>query len=236
MSFIMAENQEELVMWPRLVTKKILGERLRSNNNFVADFPSNAEASSLLDNSSLGSPSLSENNILNQRKHNFQNYKIFISTWNVGGIAPQDDLDIADWLDTPNNMCDIYVFGFQEIVPLRASYVLGSENSKISMKWNSLIREALNKKIQHCLEKQQYNNKLGRKQKTAEDEKAIFESSIPEGFRCVISKQMVGILISVWIRSDLRPYVRHPRASCVGCGIMGYLGNKPSNFAWRFEL
>ncbi|KAJ6981906.1 hypothetical protein NC653_025105 [Populus alba x Populus x berolinensis] len=235
MFFIMAENQEE-VMWPRLVTKKILGERLRSNNNFVADFPSNAEASSLLDiNSSLGPPSLSENNILNQRKHNFQNYKVFISTWNVGGIAPQDDLDIADWLDTPNNMCDIYVFGFQEMVPLRASYVLGSENSKISMKWNSLIREALNKKIQHCLEKQQYNNKLGRKQKTAKDEQVIFESSIPEGFRCVISKQMVGILISVWIRSDLCPYVRHPKASCVGCGIMGYLGNKGS-VSVRFHL
>ncbi|KAJ6898989.1 hypothetical protein NC652_025479 [Populus alba x Populus x berolinensis] len=234
MFFIMAENQEE-VMWPRLVTKKILGERLRSNNNFVADFPSNAEASSLLDISSLGPPSLSENNILNQRKHNFQNYKVFISTWNVGGIAPQDDLDIADWLDTPNNMCDIYVFGFQEMVPLRASYVLGSENSKISMKWNSLIREALNKKIQHCLEKQQYNNKLGRKQKTAKDEQVIFESSIPEGFRCVISKQMVGILISVWIRSDLRPYVRHPKASCVGCGIMGYLGNKGS-VSVRFHL
>ncbi|KAJ6312841.1 hypothetical protein OIU77_014382 [Salix suchowensis] len=193
-------------MWPRLVTNRILGERLRSSN-FVADFPSNAEASSLLDISSLGQPSLSENNILiNQLKHNFQNYKVFISTWNVGGIAPQDDLDIADWLDTPNNMCDIYVFG-----------------------------EALNKKIQYCLEKQQYNSKLGRRQKTSEVEKAIFESSIPEGFRCVISKQMVGILISVWVRSDLRPYVRHPRASCVGCGIMGYLGNKGS-VSVRFQL
>ncbi|KAB5538008.1 hypothetical protein DKX38_015541 [Salix brachista] len=233
MSFIMAENQE--VMWPRLVTNRILGEGLRSSN-FVADFPSNAEASSLLDISSLGQPSLSENNILiNQLKHNFQNYKVFISTWNVGGIAPQDDLDIVDWLDTPNNMCDIYVFGFQEIVPLRASYVLGSENSKISMKWNSLIREALNKKIQYCQEKQQYNSKLGRRQQTTEVEKTIFESSIPEGFRCVISKQMVGILISVWVRSDLRPYVRHPRASCVGCGIMGYLGNKGS-VSVRFQL
>ncbi|KAF9673818.1 hypothetical protein SADUNF_Sadunf10G0063500 [Salix dunnii] len=199
-------SSDGVVMWPRLVTNRILGERLRSNN-FVADFPSNAEASSLLDISSLGQPSLSENSILiNQLKHNFQNYKVFISTWNVGGIAPQDDLDIADWLDTPNNMCDIYVFGFQEIVPLRASYVLGSENSKISMKWNSLIREALNKKIR-----------------------------IPEGFRCVISKQMVGILISVWVRSDLRPYVRHPRASSVGCGIMGYLGNKGS-VSVRFQL
>ncbi|CAK7326863.1 unnamed protein product [Dovyalis caffra] len=224
----MAENQEE-VMWPRLVANKILGKRLGSNN-FVADFPSNVEeASSLLDISTLGRRSLSDNSILNQ--HNFGNYKVFVSTWNVGGIAPREDLDIADWLDTPNNICDIYVFGFQEIVPLRASNVLGSENSKISKKWNSLLREALNKKIQYCLEKRQYDNiKQRRKQKTSfiEDEKAIFESSIPEDFRCVISKQMVGILISVWIRSDLRPYVRHPSVSCVGCGIMGCLGNKGS--------
>ncbi|KAI5580000.1 hypothetical protein BDE02_08G126800 [Populus trichocarpa] len=224
-------------MWPRLVVNKILGNRL-SNNNFVADFPVDARTCSLLDISSLGQPSLSDNTIRNQRKDNFHDYNVFVSTWNVGGIAPQEDLDISDWLDTPNNICDIYVFGFQEIVPLRASNVLGSENSKISMKWNSLIREALNKKIQYCLEKQKYNHKqLGiRTQKTSfnEDEKAVFESSIPEDFRCVICKQMVGILISVWIRSDLRPYVRHPSVSCVGCGIMG-LGNKGS-VSVRFRL
>ena len=116
-------------------------------------------------------------------------------------------------------------------MPLRASNILGSENSKISMKWNSLIREALNKKIQYSPEKQEYNRKQPgiRAQKTSfiEDDKTLFQSSnIPEDFRCIICKQMVGILISVWIRSDLRPYVRHPSVSCVGCGIMGCLGNK----------
>lgn len=106
-------------------------------------------------------------------------------------------------------MTNIYVYflyRFQEIVPLRASNVLGSENNKIYMKWNSLIREALNKK-----EHYQQNNQ---------------SHQISPGFQCIVSKQMVGIFISVWIRSDLRPYIQHPSVSCVGCGIMGCLGNK----------
>ena len=48
----------------------------------------------------------------------------------------------------------------------------------------------------------------------------------PQDFQCIISKQMVGILISVWARSDLRPFIRHPSVSCVGCGFIGCLGNK----------
>ena len=106
---------------------------------------------------------------------------------------------------------------FQEIVPLSTSNVLGSENSKISMKWNSLIREALNKK-KRCQDKIQLSN---------EDGKLPIENSIPrQDFRCIMSKQMVGILISVWVRSYLCPYIRYPSVSCVGCGIMGCLGNK----------
>lgn len=55
------------------------------------------------------------------------------------------------------------------------------------------------------------------------------ESSISPEFRCIISKQMVGILISVWVRNDLRTYIRSPNVSCVGCGIIGCLGNKVRN-------
>ncbi|XP_050231214.1 type IV inositol polyphosphate 5-phosphatase 9 isoform X2 [Mercurialis annua] len=198
-------------MWPGLVASKILKTRLGSNN-FVADFPSNNNTAhhhyEVDDSSKLGQPSLSADSIFNHNdKVDTNNYKVFVSTWNVGGIAPDEDLDMEDWLDTPN-ICDIYVLGFQEIVPLRASNVLGSENSKNSMKWNSIIRKALNKKI--------INNY---------DENS---NNVPKDFRCVISKQMVGILISVWVRSDLRPYIRHPCVSCVGCGIMGCLGNKGS--------
>lgn len=42
----------------------------------------------------------------------------------------------------------------------------------------------------------------------------------------VASKQMVGIFLTVWVKSDLRDDVRNLKVSCVGRGLMGYLGNK----------
>lgn len=107
-----------------------------------------------------------------------------------------------------NVCCYTNVFRFQEVVPLRAANILGSEKSKICMKWNSLIRKSLNK---NTYSSHGVNS---------------IESSVRQGFRCLISKQMVGILISVWVRADLHSFVRNPSVSCVGCGIMGCLGNK----------
>ncbi|OMO72529.1 Endonuclease/exonuclease/phosphatase [Corchorus olitorius] len=184
-------------MWPRLVASKLLKKRLGSNN-FVADFPNNRE--NLLEIPSLDHPhSLRRPNTVFSPHKNTHNYRVFVSTWNVGGIAPDEDLDMEDLLDTGNTSCDIYVLGFQEIVPLSASNVLGSENSKISMKWNSLIREALNKKGD---KNQKHSNEDGKSS-------SMEYNNIPgQEFRCIISKQMVGIMISVWVRSYLRPYVR----------------------------
>jgi hypothetical protein len=100
--------------------------------------------------------------------------------------------------------CFITIIRFQEIVPLKASNVLGSENNEISKKWNSIIRKALNK-----------------------DEKdKVHSETSHDDFQCIISKQMVGIFISVWIRTDIRPFIQHPNVSCIGCGILGCLGNK----------
>jgi hypothetical protein len=42
----------------------------------------------------------------------------------------------------------------------------------------------------------------------------------------VASKQMVGIFLTIWVKSDLRDDVRNMKVSCVGRGLMGYLGNK----------
>ncbi|XP_054800839.1 type I inositol polyphosphate 5-phosphatase 4-like isoform X2 [Prosopis cineraria] len=44
----------------------------------------------------------------------------------------------------------------------------------------------------------------------------------------VASKQMVGIFLTVWVKSDIRDDVRNLKVSCVGRGLMGYLGNKGS--------
>ncbi|KAF5734056.1 hypothetical protein HS088_TW16G00498 [Tripterygium wilfordii] len=153
------------------------------------------------------------------------NYNIFVGSWNVGGVVPPEDLEMEDWLDT-GNPADIYVLGFQEIVPLNAGNVLASENRKISMRWNNIIRHALNKAILT----QAQDDKKGEYQKmhqTKDQISAEYRKS-KDNFQCIISKQMVGVFISAWVRSDIHQHIQHPNVSCVGCGIMGCLGNKGS--------
>lgn len=50
----------------------------------------------------------------------------------------------------------------------------------------------------------------------------------------VISKQMVGIFISVWVRRGLRKYIQNMKISTVGVGVMGYIGNKVIEFLFLF--
>ncbi|KAG6650662.1 hypothetical protein CIPAW_06G058700 [Carya illinoinensis] len=220
------------IMWPILIANKILKKRL-GRNNFVTDFPSNS-TESFLEIPSSEQSSLSPKSIFNHHKHV---PKVFVGTWNVGGVAPHDDLNIKDLIDLCNTSCDIYVFGFQEIVPLKASNVFGSENRKISMKWNSLIREALNKKIRFPDKEQHDDHDLQEMQSQCPVENIgkTMKSSTPQDFQCIVSKQMVGILISVWVRRSLRPFIRYPSVSCVGCGVMGCLGNKGA-VSVRFRL
>ncbi|XP_026435650.1 type I inositol polyphosphate 5-phosphatase 4-like [Papaver somniferum] len=71
------------------------------------------------------------------------NYKIFVATWNVGGKSPPSYLSLEDWLHT-SPPADIYVLGFQEIVPLNAGNVLGAEDNGPAKKWLALIRKTLN--------------------------------------------------------------------------------------------
>lgn len=170
---------------------------------------------------------------------------MFVSTWNVGGISPTDDLNLEDWLDTDRSSYDIYVLGylsdtclsprsphakdnvagtgcrFQEIVPLCARNVLGPEKSKISTKWNSLIGTTLNKSLPD-------QNKSGPApyQVYHVEEGGYRGVSNRRKFRCIMSKQMVGIFVTLWVRDDLSNYISYPSVSCIGCGIMGCLRNK----------
>ncbi|GAB4845186.1 Type I inositol 1,4,5-trisphosphate 5-phosphatase [Ancistrocladus abbreviatus] len=49
----------------------------------------------------------------------------------------------------------------------------------------------------------------------------------PEYVR-IISKQMVGIFLTVWVRRGLRKHIKNLKVSTVGVGVMGYIGNKGS--------
>ncbi|KAF2288731.1 hypothetical protein GH714_011803 [Hevea brasiliensis] len=193
------------------------------------------------------------------------NLRMFVGTWNVGGKPPHEGLNLRDWLKSPAP-ADIYVLGFQEIVPLNAGNVLGAEDNGPAVKWLSLIRQALNSNNNEQEIPQYYNNVTEAKHSSSpqpdqqagikprlsfsdllslEDELGNEDlerlvnlnsnlSSSEEGspsppcYCLAASKQMVGIFLCVWVRLDLYKHISNLKVSCVGRGIMGYLGNKGS--------
>ncbi|KAJ7003551.1 type I inositol polyphosphate 5-phosphatase 2-like [Populus alba x Populus x berolinensis] len=78
---------------------------------------------------------------------NTKDVRVTIGTWNVAGRLPNEDLDIDCWLCT-EEPADIYIIGFQEVVPLNAGNVLGAESSRPIPKWEAIIRRTLNKSHQ----------------------------------------------------------------------------------------
>uniref|UniRef100_A0A1D1XET1 Type I inositol 1,4,5-trisphosphate 5-phosphatase 1 n=2 Tax=Anthurium amnicola TaxID=1678845 RepID=A0A1D1XET1_9ARAE len=75
---------------------------------------------------------------------NIKELRICVGTWNVGGKLPPDDLDIKEWLNM-EEPADIYVLGLQEIVPLNAGNIFGAEDGRPVPRWESIIRETLNR-------------------------------------------------------------------------------------------
>ncbi|KAL3644889.1 Type I inositol polyphosphate 5-phosphatase 4 [Castilleja foliolosa] len=209
------------------------------------------------------------------------NYKVFVATWNVAGKSPPSYLNLDEWLHT-SPPADMYVLGFQEIVPLNAGNVLGTEDNGPARKWLALIRKALNslpvnsascrsrtpspvpdliveleddfegsnnrgKKSSSFFHRRSFHS-LSRSMRMTENDvstppprldrrfsscgRTMYEQNRQlEGqsrYCLVASKQMVGIFLTVWIKRDLRDNVRNLKVSCVGRGLMGYLGNKGS--------
>ncbi|KAK6929926.1 hypothetical protein RJ641_004020 [Dillenia turbinata] len=258
-----------------------------------------------------------------------QNYSIFVATWNVGGKSPPGNMNLDDWLHA-SPPADIYVLGFQEIVPLNAGNVLGAEDNGPARKWLALIRKTLNnlpgtsggsgcytpspipdpivesnadfegstrqknssffhrRSFQTTRSWRMDNDPYGHQPRldrrfsvcdrvifghrpsdydpnfrwghrpsdysrwgSSDDDNGPGDSpstviyspmsyggstSVEDGYRlpghsryCLVaSKQMVGIFLTIWVRSDLRDDVKNMKVSCVGRGLMGYLGNKGS--------
>lgn len=192
------------------------------------------------------------------------NLRMFVGTWNVGGKIPHVGLNLREWLKSPLPV-DIYVLGFQEIVPLNAGNVLGAEDCSRTIEWLSLIYQALEGKRNdnseqpaNCSNTTNWdmqkssasNDKLNTRKSHLDsipiedqhDRKSseIFRSLSPDSrsreenspvhhrFCLAASKQMVGIFLCVWVRADLYQHISSLKTSCVGTGIMGYLGNKGS--------
>nr|GMC93668.1 type I inositol polyphosphate 5-phosphatase 8-like isoform X1 [Ipomoea batatas] len=182
--------------------------------------------------------------------HLTKNLRMFVGTWNVGGKTPYNGSDLREWLNT-SPPAHIYVLGFQEIVPLNAGNVLGAEDSGPAAKWLSLIRETLNNGTTDSnaspsppiQQRVSFSDLI-----SLEDEEEDFERFVSTNSVCfsseqvspspnctrqnqyclVASKQMVGLFLCIWVLADLHQHIRNLKVSCVGRGIMGYLGNKGS--------
>lgn len=78
---------------------------------------------------------------------NTKDVRVSVGTWNVAGRPPNEDLEIDDWLCT-KEPADMYIIGFQEVVPLNAGNVFGAEDSRPIPKWEAIIRRTLNKPLE----------------------------------------------------------------------------------------
>lgn len=176
--------------------------------------------------------------------------RIFVGTWNVAGKSPVANLaaDLEEWLN-PKSSMDIYVLGFQEIVPLNTKSVIGMEDFTDARKWNLLIGKTLNKE-DRCVwltptvtpvtdDDYQYAKPLRsgrqtrfRRSTTPQRERSkaqhMEEGGSATTYQLMASKKMVGIFITIWMKRELlRKYrVSNVKACPIACGIMGYLGNK----------
>lgn len=124
------------------------------------------------------------------------------------------------------------VVRFQEIVPLNAGNVLGPEDSGPAAKWLGLIHEALNT---NNYDDDENNGDHDLKCRKSFSDFVPLDGELDNGekfpktsrrYCLAASKQMVGIFLCVWVREDLCNHVSNLKVSCVGRGIMGYLGNK----------
>ncbi|EGO27701.1 hypothetical protein SERLADRAFT_446933 [Serpula lacrymans var. lacrymans S7.9] len=116
---------------------------------------------------------------------------IFVGTWNLNGRPPSESL--LPWLFPRDN---IFVLGFQEIVPLTAQQIVQTDPEKRRM-WETRILEALDRRPHKA-----YDYVLLR------------------------SEQLVGTALVVLVRSELTAVIRNVEGTTRKTGLRGMSGNK----------
>ncbi|KAK9165721.1 hypothetical protein Scep_000912 [Stephania cephalantha] len=126
------------VFWPRIVMRKWLNIR-NKESDFGAD-PDEGDTQSDSDDEDF---ERNKGQASNGERRGDGPQLGSNGTWNVGGKLPPDGLDINEWLCT-DECADIYVLGFQEVVPLNAGNIFGVEDTRPVPQWENIIRKALN--------------------------------------------------------------------------------------------
>ncbi|KAB5568456.1 hypothetical protein DKX38_002249 [Salix brachista] len=66
------------------------------------------------------------------------------------------------------------------------------------------------------------------------DFEALMKQKRRSSYVRIVSKQMVGVFLTIWIRRSLRKHIQNLKVSTVGVGVMGYIGN-PSHSMTVFQ-
>ncbi|TFL05727.1 DNase I-like protein [Pterulicium gracile] len=121
---------------------------------------------------------------------------IFVGTWNVNGRSPSESL--LPWLfpypDLPEP--DLFVLGFQEIVPLNAQQILQTDPEKRRV-WEQRLTETLERRAE---KKSRYV--------------------------LLRSEQLVGTALIVFVKTELTAVIRNVEAATRKTGLRGMSGNK----------
>ncbi|KAF8779836.1 hypothetical protein HU200_002101 [Digitaria exilis] len=163
--FLVKNGKKKKSFMSGLFRKKGRDKRLlsRRDRDIVFDFEGKSGDREFLDASSVGIrksfsdrhcttriENLSLSCLDSPRRPNVdtREYRVFVGTWNVGGKPPDSSINIEEFLQI-EGLPDIYVLGFQEIVPLNAGNVLVAEDNEPAGKWLGLIYQALNRPPAH---------------------------------------------------------------------------------------
>ncbi|KAJ4479331.1 inositol polyphosphate phosphatase [Lentinula aciculospora] len=121
---------------------------------------------------------------------------IFVGTWNLNGRSPSESL--LPWLFPRDSFedPDMFVLGFQEIVPLTAQQIVQTDPEKRRI-WETTILEALDR----------------RPQKKSD-------------YVLLRSEQLVGTALLVLVKSELTAVIRNVEAATRKTGLRGMSGNK----------
>ena len=151
---------------------------------------------------------------LNKREKDFvqfENFVLFIGTWNINGANFNNQIEVANWLTAFKNdvnnfdLPDFYVIGFQEIVELNTQNIIYNSNNKKKDQIKSLISESLNSIINN-------NNDNN------------------DSYVLVKDIDLVGIYLLVFIKSNHMNKITKIDFQIVKNGLMGNIGNKGSCF------
>ncbi|CAI0421187.1 unnamed protein product [Linum tenue] len=128
-----------------------------------------------------------------------ENLKILTGTWNVAeGRATRDSL--VSWLGCAAGDAGIVVVGLQEVEMGAGALAMSAAKETVGLEGSSVGQWWLD----------------------------MIDKVLDEGstFERVGNRQLAGLLISVWVRSNLKPHVGDVDAAAVPCGFGRAIGNK----------